>query len=395
MKFHEGAILLAAGGTFAVWGASKMLDKELPACFRDPSISNCTPDVDLPSPNPPDALTPDQPFTSKVEGDITKIEVTDEVWPLFNRNVDLRSLKLVKGGDIKYESTSKHIIGTAMDGRIVSIVHGEGNNREAFIMAVDDQGTEDKTDDRVVPINVNDFDMVSTRGVHEMTYPADAEADYNNCIAQLNAGNPEFQGCILSGVDGHDDNIDPVILDNLRMQYLAYDGCVVKTLHVASNVVLAGITGLPEWEQIYDDTVTISEVAATSLARRMSSLQGIPIDRTHVVMELGEHGKPVEWDPDDQVDLSAVEEISNGEYNPPDVSVSNFCIGGSWKIDGTPEETIPALREMIGSELLDEAWLRQFEYTPVVPPKEVTDIRFEADGSFRVGTRTIIPLAED
>jgi hypothetical protein len=371
---------VVGGGLFV---ASKVFDFELPACLRHPSIDNCTPDINIDLPKIP-GVGGDNRYTSEVKGGIVSIDVRPLDWPLFERVVVIDPLEIKNDGKTDYESRSFNRVTTSMVGRIAAINFGEGAKRETYVLAVDDQKTEDPTDDKLVPIDVNKFQMISRKDVVEKTYAPSLEADYNNCVTQLKSGDPSFGGCVLSGVDGHDKPIAAEVLNNISAEYISSDDCVIDTLHAASNLVLEGKTPDNKWMKEYGKTVTVGEVTAVSLRDRIASLEGTTAANTHVIMALDSLGKPAEWKPDNPVDLSQVEQLSGGKYKAPDVRVSNFCLDGSYQNNEPAQFHIDHLKEKgkLGPQLLDPVWLGQFAYTKVPIPAELQGVKFMPDGSF-------------
>lgn len=334
------------------------------------------------------------PLTAEVTGGITDIEIKPLTWTLFKRDIELVPLQINQDGDTKYEETSISSVTTSMEGRIADIEYDGPDGRSIYVMAVDDNKTpEIATDDKMVPINVNDFKMISEVG-KSWTYgnpdnPAEAEALYNDCVTRLKAGDEDYRGCVNSGTNGHDGSVPASVLDNIRSQHIFYDGCVVKTLHVVSNNVLGGEIVTDDWEEIHEKTVTVGDITAESLQERFSISNGVPKERVHVIMEM-EGGHPVEWDPGDKVDLHAVEVMSGGQYKAPDVYAPQFCTDRSWSNRKTAAEETKTLIRLFGEKITDKAWLESNIYVPPASPipADILAIKFLPDGSYSVPAPT-------
>jgi len=291
-----------------------------PECARDPSFAHCGIDgVGKAIHAAEDALknipkrSSDFAYTSNVGGGTVQIRTTEEDWPLTDRLVRIDPFEIKKGSHVDYSATSLNRVTTSMIGKLVSISFpNEDGSTDAYIMAVDDKGTPDKTDDKLVPINENNFKMVSRADLPIVTYPTNQKADYDACVANLTKGGTEQGGCVLSGVDDHNKAVDPTIINNLYQEYLGDEQDVVDTLHIASNVVL-GNKGPNEWNKEYPETIRTSQITAVSIDRRMSEVLNLDIDHVHPIMAEDASGKPIERDTTGHgVDLTEVERLSNG-----------------------------------------------------------------------------------
>jgi hypothetical protein len=400
LALGAGALLLFADGKIDNCGkgiANVILPGDYE--FDDAGLTDCLPDVPesvrdffnwLADKFGDDDNDKDsEPYTSKVEGAITKIEINSLEWPLFTRAVTLNPLEVNQGGDVVYQESTLVRQGTAMVGKLASIVVGEGVDREAYIMAVDSNGNDDPSDDKMVPINVNDFDMVSYSYTNHTTFDAEATDDavekFQECNHKVLEGADEVGGCTLAGTNGHNETIDPVVLDNIRDQYLSDEKCTVDTMHIMSNLVLGGPSSPKDWTQIGTPTVTVSQISAASLNERMATLNGIAPEKTHIIMEIDpDTGKPVEWDAESTINLSEIVDLSGGKYEAPDVHVDSFCFSGSWSLDATPQEHLDYIRQEIGvgEEFFDPEWYKQFAYTPEPMPDFAATIQFNADGTW-------------
>jgi hypothetical protein len=396
MKFTHGALLVGALGAGG-WYLMEKYDKTFPICFREPSWDHCLPDWNPGGFGSP--FKPDSPYTARVDGGITNVKTLPLRVPLFERQVEFDPLEIKKDGDTKYEEVGAFAVSTGLQGRLMTIDQGEGPDRLVYVVAVDDNETEDPTDDRIVPIDLNEFDMFTEQGSHTRTFDDSLVDEYNTCKQELEAGNPNSQGCILSGVNGHDDNIPATVLDNIRAQHIAYDGCVVDTMAISSNVLLGSHTDVNNWDHVIDkSTVTIGDVAALSLKQRVASMEGVTEGQVMVYMATDEFGNAMQWEPGDRVDLGAVEHLSKGKYKAPDVYVPSFCWGGSFPIDQTMEQATKYIKGKFGEgDITDPKYLEQFNlFSSATLPPEIANGVFTADGKFIDGvTQKAVTVVRD
>lgn len=382
MKIKEGLVTVGLIGG-ALWAATEYYDWTVPACLRDPSFDHCLPNWKIGLPGFSD--TDEQPYTARVRGGITEVHTLPLRVPLFESQVELNPLEIKKDGNTVYEEIGRYAVSTSLDGRIMMIDQGSGPDRNIFVVGVDDKGTPEQTDDSIRPIDLNDFKMVTEQGAHIRTYDASLQSEYDTCVEELKAGDPNSQGCIISGINDHDKNVPATVLDNIRAQHISYDGCIVRTLSMTSNVILGGVTDVIKWDNtLSQETVTIGDVAAQSLKERVASEEGVTEDQVFVYMATDEFGNASQWNPGDKVDLSMVEHLSNGDYEAPDVYVPEYCGQGSFKTESTVAERTVTIKKMFGEgNLTNAVWLAQFnEYKQVVLPTEIANGTFNADGQF-------------
>lgn len=367
-----------------------LLPFQPPACVRDFNLDNCTPDglasiLHLGNTGLSN-IGHETVYTSNVGGGTVKIRTTEERWPLFDRLVKLDPFEVKKDGNDAYSARSMNRVSSEMIGRITALTFKENGVNETYVVAVDDKGTADKTDDQLVPINVNNFDMVSSSDLPVFTYPAETqEADYNTCVESLINDDPKVGGCILSGVDGHNTAIDATITNNLYQQYLGADQDVIDTLKIASNAVLAN-KGPSEWNTENAETVRSAQLDIESIKRRMGPATNTDIDHVHVIatdeLVAGVY-KPNEYASGHSVDLTQVEKLSDGKYKAADVRVETFGANqGSWNTNESGADAVPGLKKIMGDQILDKNWLEQWTYTHEDMPAKISSMVSNAKGVF-------------
>lgn len=348
---------------------------------------------------PVDPPQPEVPYTHRLDGGIIGFEYTSDSWPLFDRYIQIDPLEIIKDDEVKYEEESVHRVGLTLKGNIAVIPYrSDAGIDEVYVMAIDNGGTPDvRTDDFLKPIDVNDYQLISTIGIAEVYDDDGGElvGQYKRCKADLLAGNTEYGGCIRSGKNGHDDNVPPSVLENLRNDHLGWDGCVVRTAAMASNAVAAGerqIEYADLDEVISKDTVTVGDMGWDSMTDRFSQAFGYSRDNVHVIMDEDEFGNAVQWRPSDQYTMTEdIEFQSNGQYKPEDVQMPTFCFTGSWNTVDSGNFYRDVMIEKSSALLFEQDWI-EADYQPPANgvPRAILDITFNADGTIN---RPAIPSA--
>ncbi|MCW1908129.1 MAG: hypothetical protein KIH63_002170 [Candidatus Saccharibacteria bacterium] len=389
----ETLVTLAATGTILVGGV--LLYDEIKGAFNwfddvGEQLGDYLEAIGDAFAHAPELPQPNEPYTHRLDGGILGFEYTQKDWPLFDRIIEIEPLEIIKDDEVKYEEESVHRVGLDMRGNLAIIPYrNDAGIDEVYVMAVNDGGTpDDRTDDSLVPIDVNKFEMISELGIAEVYDDDGGElvGQYKRCVVDLLEGDTEHGGCIRSGKNGHDDNVPPSVLENLRNDHLGWDGCVVRTATMASNAVAAGeqqVEYATLDEVSSEQTVTIGDMSWDSLTRRFTESFGLPRENVHVIMAEDSLGNAVQWVPSDAYTMTEdIESQSNGQYQPQDVQTPQFCFTGSWNNVDTGNNYRASMIERSAEMLFEGDWIKA-DYEPPVNgvPAEILQITFNADGT--------------
>lgn len=366
-------------------GVPKAYHAVLDAAHHIGELLSSAPDVDV---------FQDDVYTSNVGGGTVEIRTASADWPLIDKLVRLKPFEIKHNGDIAYSAESLSRVTTSMVGKVVSVKFPDPNDpinghEQAYVMGVDNQGTKDRTDDKLVPININDLDSFRMESKAVLPAPTfssspEGQAEYQECITNLVAGTGDNGGCRLSGIDGHNEAVDATILDNLYDQYLSGDQDVIDSLRIASNVAL-GNYGPDKWFLDQPETIRTTMVDKVSLEERFAdSDNDLEIEDVHAIFLEDDSCRPVEWVPKHKIDLTRVEELSTDhKYHAEDIRVETFgAQQGSWQNDATQAEHIAGLEKIMGKQMLDKTWLAKWEYHHDNYPQVINQMISDANGHF-------------
>ncbi len=330
--------------------------------------------------------------TARATGGTTGFEIIIDRLPLFDTIVEIEEIEIFQDGDVEYAETATVRKTTMMSGRVLALEDPTDANSPTYVVHVNNNGTPDnKTDDFVEPINLNDMRIYSQQGTNNHYYAKGLDAEYADCVTELKAGdNEDYQGCFLATEEGDPEAHDPSVLQNLYSEYISDDKCPVETFHIASNLTFGGPTIPQGGRNIFPETKTVSQHAARSIQKQVSSLVGKPMDQVVPIFATDPStGKPYEWIPQDTVNLDNVIAQSDGKFEiKAPVTVSEWCVGsGSWQTDETPE----AERQFI----IDNGYIEPYLLTPEWYADNIIDAplnsltpglaatRFNPDGSIQ------------
>jgi len=371
-------------------GAGFILDRldvfpDLPDCAKSNPL-HCIGISGSPE-NPFDDETDE--YGSRVRGGITGIRITQNTWPLFEREVEFSPLEITHEGDLAYSSDEVYKVSTSLVGNAIAIVDDTGPTEQIYIMGIDDKGTEDTTDDTVEPLDIRKMGMLSEYGTNTRTFASsqrEVEDGYNDCVANLYAGgleNIDYTGCAITNSADAEHMPAPEVINNVRAQYLQFDGSVVDLMHAASNVLFAHKNAATGWKQVYPETVLAIQLIARGMVQHVHDVLGVDMANIHPIIAKDPNtGRYIEWNPNDRPDMTEVERMSDGAYDAKGVSVSEFGIDGSYDNSKFGQELAASLikNKNMPAEMLDPKWYEGLVFPDVTVPIVVLGTRFNASG---------------